>query len=82
MNDMLYKAYVEQQETIAELRAEILLLRTEEEDISEPMAYAQSLIDEYTIDDLEEKLKWLNEVVEYIDVYLGYHREVEEEDGE
>lgn len=80
--DELIKIIADKDERIAELKAENLLLKTEEVDETEALIYAQNLIDDSTIEELEEKLKWLNEVVEYIDVYVGYHREIEEDDGE
>ena len=80
--DELEKIIADKDEEISELKAEILMLRTEEIDDSEPISYAQQIIDDNTVEELESKLKWLNEVSEYIDVYVSYHRTVDEEEGD
>jgi hypothetical protein len=77
MND-LYKAIASRDEQITELKAEILQLRVQNIINEDPIEYAKSLIDECEERELEEKYKWFNEVSEYLDVYISYHKESEE----
>lgn len=79
--EILYDKIVEYQEEIANLRAEILELKVEYDDESEPYHYANEIIENYDLDQIEEKIKWLQEVSEYLEVYIGYHRteDVEED---
>lgn len=53
--EILYDKIVEYQEEIANLRAEILELKVEDDDESEPYQYAQQIIENYDLDQIEEK---------------------------
>lgn len=78
--EVLCDRLIEYEEEIASLKAEILELRTEEEDESEPYKYAQSIIDNNSTEKVQELAQWHNEVAEYLEVYVGYRNTDIEED--